>query len=373
MTTRFTTAASDAADDGAATKRRRRALLVGGLITSGGVVAAIVAPGSAHAGAHQAQPAKATVSSTSDVSPQYSRGFHIYNLSSYRMKLLSITGDGNFEGRPNDGDVLLPGVGFHDIEVQWRWLSNQNDTATYAILGEDGRQIGTYKAHLRVTGGDGVPSWTNETTLGAAGGEGMNLTLLDAPGTVRDIPASQGQAQAATLKQLCAENSSAKCSFAATKREKIAGPEHQVGNAFENVSDLTGTYTIARTDTVGVTNSVGVSVTAGTSLFNVVTVELTAQYGREWSQSEEFTHSVDVEVPPGWEVWLTDSAPLIRDTGDFTITLGNTTWHLRNVYFDSPDSDGNGKWRLHSKNNNGVQQQTITLPAVPASEPIIID
>ena len=57
-------------------------------------------------------------------------------------------------------------VGFHDIEVQWRWLSNQNDTATYAILGEDGRQIGTYKAHLRVTGGDGVPSWTNETTLG---------------------------------------------------------------------------------------------------------------------------------------------------------------------------------------------------------------
>jgi hypothetical protein len=71
---------------------------------------------------------------------------------------LSITGDGNFEGRPNDGDVLMPRVGFHDIEVQWRWLSNQNDTATYAILAADGRQIGIYKAHLRVTGGDGVPS-----------------------------------------------------------------------------------------------------------------------------------------------------------------------------------------------------------------------
>ncbi len=118
MSTHFTTAASEAADDGTATKRRRRALLVGGLIAGGGVVAAIVAPVSAHAGAHQAQPVKTTVSSTSDVSPQYSRGFHIYNLSSYRMKLLSITGDGNFEGRPNDGDVLMPGVGFHDIEVQ---------------------------------------------------------------------------------------------------------------------------------------------------------------------------------------------------------------------------------------------------------------
>lgn len=82
----------------------------------------------------------------------------------------------------------MPRVGFHDIEVQWRWLSNQNDTATYAILAADGRQIGIYKAHLRVTGGDGVPSWTDETILGVAGGEGMNLTLLGVPRTVRGTP-----------------------------------------------------------------------------------------------------------------------------------------------------------------------------------------
>jgi hypothetical protein len=122
-----------------------------------------------------------------------------------------------------------------------------------------------------------------------------------------------------------------------------------------------------------VSNSIGVSVTAGTSLFDIVTVELSAEYGHEWSQSQEFTHSVDVEVPPGWEVWLTDSTPMIRDTGDFTIKLGNTTWHLRNVYFDSPNPDGNGKWRLYSKNNNGLQQQTITLPTSPGSTPITID
>ena len=50
-----------------------------------------------------------------------------------------------------------------------------------------------------------------------------------------------------------------------------------------------------------------------------------------------------MEVPPGWEVWLTDSPPMFRDTGDFSITLGNTTWRLHDVYFDSPNPDGNGK------------------------------
>lgn len=350
-------------------RRRQRAALLLGLITTG-VLGGILVPLSAHAGAHRPPATPSPTSSTSDVTPQYSRGFHIYNLSSYRMKLVSITGDGKFEGRPADGEILMPGVGFHDVEVQWVWLSNQRDTATYAILDDAGRQIGTYKAHLTVTGGDGVPSWKSETTVGVAGGEGMNLTLLDKPGTVRNIPASEAQAQAATLKQLCAQTTSATCTFTATKRETITGPEHKVQDSFHNASDLTGTYTIARVDTVGITNSVGVTVTAGTSLFNIVNLELSAQYGHEWTKSKEFHQSVDVEVPPDWEVWLTDSAPMIRDTGDFTIKLGNTTWQLRNVYFDSPDPDGSGTWRLYSKNHNGVPQQMIALAATSTAAPI---
>jgi hypothetical protein len=30
---------------------------------------------------------------------------------------------------------------------------------------------------------------------------------------------------------------------------------------------------------------------------------------------------------------------MTRDTGDFTVSIGNTTWHLRGVYFEHPTSD----------------------------------
>jgi hypothetical protein len=30
-------------------------------------------------------------------------------------------------------------------------------------------------------------------------------------------------------------------------------------------------------------------------------------------------------------------APMVRDTGNFTLTMGNTVWHLYGVYFDQPD------------------------------------
>jgi hypothetical protein len=35
--------------------------------------------------------------------------------------------------------------------------------------------------------------------------------------------------------------------------------------------------------------------------------------------------------------WIDAVEPLYRDTGNFTVTLGNTTWNLTGVYFDSPD------------------------------------
>ena len=357
-------------------RRRRRALLLGGVLTAG-LVGTILVPDSAHAGSQNARPAATATAADSDVTVQYSRGFHIYNLSSHPLKLINISGDGKFEGRPEDGALLMPGVGYHDIEVQWVWLSNQANTATYAILDDNGKQIGTFKAHLKVYGGDGGTESTGETTLGTLRGGGKQLTgaaaltVLDAAGSVRDIPASEGQAQTATLTQLCADDNSAKCTFEATKRENVTGPEHQVGRSYENASDLTSTYTLTRSDEVGTSNSLGISVRAGTSLFDIIDIELEARYDHEWHQSKTFEHSVNVEVPPGWEVWLTDSPPMFRDTGDFSITLGNTTWRLHDVYFDSPNPDGNGKWRLHSKDHNGVPQGSMTLSTDSIAGPAI--
>ena len=58
-------------------------------------------------------------------------------------------------------------------------------------------------------------------------------------------------------------------------------------------------------------------------------------------------------VPPKTKVWLDDAPQMLRDTGNFTITLGNTTINVTDVYFDSPDPDGNGNWTLMSQSIDG--------------------
>ena len=37
---------------------------------------------------------------------------------------------------------------------------------------------------------------------------------------------------------------------------------------------------------------------------------------------------------------------MFRDTGDFKVSLGNTVWHLRGVYFDSPNPNRKGAFRV---------------------------
>ena len=47
-----------------------------------------------------------------------------------------------------------------------------------------------------------------------------------------------------------------------------------------------------------------------------------------------------------YECWVTGTAPMLRTTGDFTVKLGNTTWILRGVYFDTPNPDGNPSYAV---------------------------
>ncbi len=39
-------------------------------------------------------------------------------------------------------------------------------------------------------------------------------------------------------------------------------------------------------------------------------------------------------------------SPMLRATGDFVLTLGNTTWRLHGVSVDTPDPDGTGAYRV---------------------------
>lgn len=81
-----------------------------------------------------------------------SAGFTVINGSSFWIRLESVDGDGNFEGRTDDGSYLGPHQCCHRFEVQIRPFSTQRNTAHYAILGWNDRRIGTFEVHMQVYG-----------------------------------------------------------------------------------------------------------------------------------------------------------------------------------------------------------------------------
>jgi len=106
-------------------------------------------------------------------------------------------------------------------------------------------------------------------------------------------------------------------------------------------------------DSDDISDSVDVSATLGGKLFDLVDASLTATYHHEWTTGHEFEESMDAHVPPMTKVWLDDAPQMTRDTGNTTITAGNTTINLTGVYFDSPAPTFNGNWILMSQSING--------------------
>jgi hypothetical protein len=110
-------------------------------------------------------PSAHSPAATAQTKVGFSKGFPIYNHSSRQIRLINITGDGNFEGRPADGTVLKPGDSTR-VEVQFRAFTTQEDHANFQILGEDGNSIGTFTAHMGVNPLS-VPFAYCETTVGS--------------------------------------------------------------------------------------------------------------------------------------------------------------------------------------------------------------
>jgi hypothetical protein len=285
----------------------------------------------------------------------YSRGFDIFDLSRHPIKLLYMSGDGHFEGRPADGAVLEPGKGHHRVEVQWRFLSTQVDTAHYEILGDSGQRIGEFDVTMRVGGGSGAPDITScRSSPGACRIDGTTASRLDPAGTVIDIPAEHGQAQADALKSLCQKTNAATCTFTPTHRDTGAQTgRRDIGKPVDNTTNREQLFEVGGPDTVGITDSLSLSLSTEVNIADVVSVGISATYGHEWTKSHTFTHTVTVTVPAHHTSWLEGTEPVIRDTGHFTMTLGNTTWKLHGVSFDSPNPNGNGTLRICERADAG--------------------
>jgi hypothetical protein len=293
------------------------------------------------------------------------RGFQVYNLSSDILKYDGpLEGGENIDSGPSVGHVLMPGAGNDDFEVTYHFPRDTQANVRYLVLDSDsGNFESTFQAVMDVDALGKVGAYClfgsfiytcNPLPSDVPNSQGFNadahtLSLLDPPGTVHDIPAGQGQTQAATLKQLCNDNNQASCSFTPKTRIPVDSPTHSVGHALINNTDEEQETRVTISDTVGATDSVEIEVDASVKIFKVVEVSVSAKYGHEWTTEHTFEQDVTVHCPAKSKCWITGDDPMWRDTGDYVLTLGNTTWYLRNVYFDSPNPNGQGAYEVNEQ------------------------
>jgi Ca2+-binding RTX toxin-like protein len=81
----------------------------------------------------------------------------------------------------------------------------------------------------------------------------------------------------------------------------------------------------------------------------VVDAAIAAKYSHEWTTEHTFEQRLTVNCAAHTRCRILGTVPMLRYTGDLVVTMGNTTWTLRGVYFDSPSPDGAGAYEVDSR------------------------
>jgi hypothetical protein len=252
------------------------------------------------------------------------------------VKYASLVGYSGFEGRPDDGAILKFGVGYQDWELTYAHFPSDYDRATlYYTVGSTAAKITITVPSL------GAPYSSCELSNNVAAlqciADGTSITFLDPPGTTHELPPGQPQAQAAILSQLCAAQSRASCVFTSTSADYVYSPIHQVGNSIYNPGDRDQLMTVKTSDTVGSSDSLGGEVKGEVQFLEVAKAVISVKYEHEWTTEHKFEQDVDVTCGPHRRCWINATQPMVRYTGNYTLTMGNTRWTVRDVYFDQPN------------------------------------
>lgn len=164
-----------------------------------------------------------------------------------------------------------------------------------------------------------------------------NTFLVDPAGTYITVGADNAQRQADVLNALC-NNGAAKCSFSPLTFEQTSTDWRVAATAINN-GTTTITQTLSRTGTVSTSTSLALSQNAKVTIFKTVEVGVQRESTQSWTESTSWTYTYEQPVPPNNTGVIEVSDPIKRVTGNFVATIGNTTYRLDNVAFDTPDPD----------------------------------
>lgn len=303
-----------------------------------------VATGAVLAGGFAVAPSAGAVEQPRVGAQAPSKGFHVYNLSSDTvMEWSSQTKDGtdrDWSGRPVAYSTMKPGDGFQDWELNYHGGFDNYGDVTYKLLGEGNKDAGWFDVHL-ANNGVNLPfaSCKVRGFDGQCSVSGSDIFLMDKPGTVHDIPAGgPGQWQGRTIQQMC-DHEGADCYFNPTKETFVDSDPHPVGNALVNTGPKDSSTTVTQADVRTDSNTVGISMSIEYGFSKLVKGTIETSYSHTWTHERSFSQATTIYAAPGEKAWVEGVTPMIRDTGDITLKIGNTVWNFHDVNFDTPDPD----------------------------------
>jgi hypothetical protein len=68
----------------------------------------------------------------------------------------------------------------------------------------------------------------------------------------------------------------------------------------------------------------------------VVEASVSAKYGTTLERTKAKKLTYPIKIPPFTRMNILVGDPMVRTTGDFTVTMANTTWRIPNVQFSTP-------------------------------------
>jgi hypothetical protein len=294
-----------------------------------------------------------TVSIGVDVQPSggvgvTTQGYTVWNFSS-----LPVTFQGHRESHPEVsgpgvGTVIQPGQPAH-FEVTYFFF---HDNAVTPIFTSD---AGTWDVHMLVisnlTFHDALTCSSHSSGVSCApenyGKD--NAFLFDLPGTTITLPPDDPR-QEAIVDLLCKDGATGKCqNFAISYQEETLTDPRIVGHIVKNTTPDDQTYAVAISDSVSSSDSLKIAAKQSFKILSdLINVEISEEYQHTWTNSHTFTETETLKIRSGYQAQIVAQEPIYRVHGDLTVTLGNTTWILKDVHFDSPNPNGAGVYTYES-------------------------
>lgn len=270
------------------------------------------------------------------------RGYDITNYSQYDAKVVDVRNPGAGDAAPAIGTVLKPGESLHYEKVFYFMSANQ--TTVQLDFLKPARDGGGKVASA------GVRLYT-ETVVGTAHSlvdqfEGRDkvtvtpyfsqISISDASPSTITLEGADAQAQSDVLNQLCG-STRATCTFEQTKDRQQVRQKVVAGGGWNSQATARkqGYEAIA---VASATTNLELTATVKVTVLKAVETSISAKAGQSWTSTKTVRDTVEMSISPKHFGWIVADMPMYRDTGTFTIKLGNTTWVLKDVKVDSVDS-----------------------------------